>query len=192
MLRGEQRAKYRASRAALARYLAGDMAEPFVLRGEDDYCRCDVAWPFYFPILRLSWRYLLIRVALLASTPPFLKRWLLRRTGMRIGRRVCIAPGGSIDNFFPHLIEIGDDCVLGDGCRITTHEISAGSLRVGRVRIGNGSVIGANAVVGCGVSIGGGATVGAASYVTRNVPDGATVLGVPAKRIAPGEDGEAA
>jgi serine acetyltransferase len=48
-------------------------------------------------------------------------------------------------------------------------------------------VLGASVLVGCGAQIlqylliGSGATIGAGAVVTRNVPDGATVVGIPAR-----------
>ena len=45
------------------------------------------------------------------------------------------------------------------------------------------AVIGANATIICGVTIGIGALVGAGAVVTTDVPDGATVVGNPARVI---------
>lgn len=50
-----------------------------------------------------------------------------------------------------------------------------------RPTIGDGAIIGAGAVVLGPVSVGAGATVAANSFVTRDVPEGATALGVPAQ-----------
>ena len=47
--------------------------------------------------------------------------------------------------------------------------------------VGENTMIGAGAVVLPRISIGKGALVGAGSIVTRNVPDGAVVLGNPAQ-----------
>ena len=51
------------------------------------------------------------------------------------------------------------------------------------VKINNDVWIGANAVIMPGVKIGNGAVIGAGSVVTKNVPDYAIVVGVPAKVI---------
>ena len=52
-----------------------------------------------------------------------------------------------------------------------------------RTLVQRGATIGANATVVCGNSIGRYAMVGAGSVVTRDIPDYALVVGVPARRI---------
>jgi acetyltransferase-like isoleucine patch superfamily enzyme len=51
-------------------------------------------------------------------------------------------------------------------------------------RVKRGASIGSGAVILCGVTIGEKAMVGAGAVVTRDVPDGATVAGVPARVLA--------
>lgn len=52
-----------------------------------------------------------------------------------------------------------------------------------------GAVIGANATIVCGITIGQHATVGAGAVVTKDVPDYALVIGIPAKqRVQAGEE----
>ena len=73
---------------------------------------------------------------------------------------------------------IGHDVILGSYCTI-----GPGANLCGRVAVGSGAVIGAGAVVLEGRTIGAGATVGAGAVVTRDVPPGATVMGVPAREV---------
>ncbi len=52
-----------------------------------------------------------------------------------------------------------------------------------RTRICKGASIGSNVTVLGGITIGEGALVGAGSVVTKDVPEGATVIGVPARIV---------
>jgi len=56
-----------------------------------------------------------------------------------------------------------------------------GSVVTGRVRIGDYATIGSNATILPDLEVGEGAFVGAGAVVTKNVPDGAVVGGVPAR-----------
>jgi acetyltransferase-like isoleucine patch superfamily enzyme len=46
-----------------------------------------------------------------------------------------------------------------------------------------GASIGANATILCGVTIGAGSLIGAGAVVTHDVPDGAVVVGLPARIV---------
>lgn len=70
------------------------------------------------------------------------------------------------------------DNVLGDYVHI-----SPSATLSGVVNIGDGTHIGAGAVVIPGKSIGNWTTIGAGAVVTKDIPDGVTAVGVPAKII---------
>lgn len=50
-------------------------------------------------------------------------------------------------------------------------------------RVGRGASLGSGAIIMCGVTIGEHAVIGAGAVVTRDVPAGTTVIGVPARRL---------
>ena len=118
------------------------------------------------------------------------KIMIYRFLGTRIGQGVYIGPDVLIDPLYPELITLQDGCVLGIGCRLFAHEITADNFRLGRIVAGAGSVVGAYATVRSGVSIDKKATIGFNSFVNRDVPDGATVAGVPARIIDTGQGPE--
>jgi UDP-perosamine 4-acetyltransferase len=68
-------------------------------------------------------------------------------------------------------------------CEIDNHVfIGPGATLCGNVRIGSGAYIGAGAIVLPGIVIGAGAIVGAGAVVTRDVDEGAEMIGIPAYR----------
>jgi len=177
-LRATERARFR-------EYLTGDHDAPFVLQRNDAYCIDQVICPSLSAHMRRAVRYITMLVA--RVTPScFLKSVLYRLVGVRVGKGVCFTPGVLIDPIFPELITLEDGCCLGIGCRLFTHEYTATHFRLGPVHVGKGAVIGAFSTVNSGVRVGERATVGGGSFVCRDVADGDTVGGVPAKPLKRG------
>ncbi len=108
----------------------------------------------------------------------------------RLGRNVVVCPGASIITE----ARIGDGTIINTGA-IVEHEcelaeavhVAPGACLAGRVRIGACAFIGIGAQVIQCLAVGDGATVGAGAVVLQDVPDGATVVGVPARivKVAP-------
>jgi acetyltransferase-like isoleucine patch superfamily enzyme len=108
------------------------------------------------------------------------KAWLLRRLGAEVGANVSLALSATPDVFWPELITVEDDAIVGYDATILCHEFLADEYRTGEVVIGERAMIGADAVILPGVEIGADARVAAGSMVTEDVPPDTTVAGVPA------------
>lgn len=112
-----------------------------------------------------------------------LKNLLYRAIGMKIGKDVAVGLGAIFDIFFPELIEIGDNTIIGYGTTVLAHEFLIDEWRKGKVKIGANVLIGANCTILPGVQIGNNAIISACSLVNRDVAPGEFVGGVPIKRI---------
>jgi acetyltransferase-like isoleucine patch superfamily enzyme len=117
------------------------------------------------------------------SPSLWLKRWLLRRIGVTVGSGVAWGLESTPDVFWPDLVTVEDDAVVGYDATILCHEFLVDEYRTGEVVVGERAMIGAGAVVLPGVEIGAGARVAANSLVASDVPPGATVAGVPATPV---------
>ncbi|MGH7048230.1 MAG: serine O-acetyltransferase [Stellaceae bacterium] len=131
-----------------------------------------------------------------------LSHWLWRRRWLLAGRLVShlgriltgieIHPGAHLGKrlFIDHgmgvvigeTAEIGDDCTLYQGVTLGGTSLTRGAKR--HPTLGNGVIVGSGAQVLGPFRVGDGARIGAAAVVLREVPDGATMVGNPARQAA--------
>ena len=112
-----------------------------------------------------------------------IKNALYRMIGVKIGHHVVIAAYVIIDPYFPELITIDDNVIIGVGSIILAHEYSQEKLRKGKVHIKKRALIGASTIIRSGVTIGEHAIIAAKSLVNKDVKNHTIVGGIPAKQI---------
>jgi serine O-acetyltransferase len=102
---------------------------------------------------------------------------------------MCLDPQATIGGglFIAHIggIHINPQAIIGSNCDIA-HRVTIGASAMGRQgspTIGNNVYIGTGAALVGKIKIGNGAKIAANTLVITNVPDGATVMGVPGRII---------
>lgn len=115
----------------------------------------------------------------------YLKR--LVKNGLTVGHSFQMEKGCNIDAVCPWLVMIGDNVTFASNVCVLAHDASTkkltGYTRVGRVSVGDNVFVGYGSIILPGISIGTDAVVGAGAVVTKDVPAGKIVAGVPAKIV---------
>ena len=102
--------------------------------------------------------------------------------GAQIGRRVFIDHGMGV--VIGETSEVGDDCTIYQGVTLGGTSLHPGKRHP---TLQAGVVVGAGAKVLGGFTVGAGARIGSNSVVVKEVPAGATAVGIPARIVTPKE-----
>lgn len=111
-----------------------------------------------------------------------LGRWLTGieiHPGATVGRRVFIDHGMGV--VIGETADVGDDCTIYQGVTLGGTTLYRGSKR--HPTLGAGVVVGAGAKILGGFSVGAGAKIGSNAVVVKEVPAGATVVGIPGRIV---------
>jgi acetyltransferase-like isoleucine patch superfamily enzyme len=111
-----------------------------------------------------------------------------RGRGVHIGKNCYIGTHVSIDNAYPEMVFIEDNCAVNQGTTIIAHTNALSSFKdivncqVNPVVIKSGSMVAINCTILPGVRIGVHSIVSAGSVVMSKVPPYTMVVGNPAKK----------
>ncbi|BAU57731.1 serine O-acetyltransferase [Halorhodospira halochloris] len=125
----------------------------------------------------LLWRW---RLRWLARVLGLINRWLTGieiHPGARIGRRFFIDHGMGV--VIGETADVGDDVTLYHGVTLGGTSWQSGKRHP---TLGNDVVIGAGAKLLGPIRVGSGARVGSNAVVLKDVPEGATMVGIPARQ----------
>lgn len=113
--------------------------------------------------------------------PMHFKNWLLRRTGLRVGKDCCIPHYIIFDPYFPELIEIGSGTLIGGASEIMAHEIKGKKLVLGKVIFAKQAMCGGMVNMKPGSVISRNAILSMDSELRGTIPEGEIWYGRPAK-----------
>lgn len=105
--------------------------------------------------------------------------------GAKIGRRFFIDHGMGV--VIGETAEIGDDCTLYHGVTLGGTSLNGGKRHP---TLGNNIVVGAGAKILGPIMVNDGARIGSNAVVTKEVPEGTTIIGVPGRQIIRRESDE--
>lgn len=128
------------------------------------------------------WRHRWLLAGRLASHLGRVATGIEIHPGARIGKRLFIDHGMGV--VIGETAEIGNDCTLYQGVTLGGTSLARGQKR--HPTLGKGVIVGSGAQILGPFRVGDGARIGAAAVVLREIPDGATMVGNPARQVSGG------
>lgn len=132
----------------------------------------------FYRFANLAWRRKLYLIGRLISNIGRFLTGIEIHPGARIGRRFFIDHGMGV--VLGETSQVGDDVTIYQGVTLGGTSLDKGKRHP---TIGNGVIIGSGAQVLGPLNIGDGARIGANAVVLQDVPQGITVVGIPAKIV---------
>jgi acetyltransferase-like isoleucine patch superfamily enzyme len=116
---------------------------------------------------------------LASRMPGKTNQFFYKKMGIKIGKNVQIMPDVRMDIFFPELIEIGDNVIVGQETFFACHEFNVHEFRYGKIKIGKNVLVGARAFLLPGIEVGDNAIVPANTTIYKDVPQNNIAFGSP-------------
>ncbi len=128
-----------------------------------------------------------LHILLLNTVLPFMagssfSKVFYRILGAKIGKNAFINTRGLHDAY---LLEIGDNVVIGGETDISCHIFEGNSLILGKIKIGNNTLIGTHCYIMPDVTIGNKCNIGLYSYIRkkRTIEDGSIIMAIPGMNV---------
>ena len=130
----------------------------------------------------------------IADSTPQRRIEYIRKQGGKIGSNTKLLSNIRCFGTEPYLVDVGNNCLISGSVSFITHDGSMNVLnnlglfekpmdKMRPIKVGDNCFIGISVIIMPGVTIGNNCIIGAGSVVTKDVPDGMCVAGVPARII---------
>ena len=112
-------------------------------------------------------------------------------TDIRLGPGAIVCSGARLETNIEtgRHVHVSENCTVGHDTRLSDYVTAFPQAAIaGNVTIGAGTTVGTQAAIIQGLDVGADVMVGAGAVVIRDVPDGVTAVGVPARYLPGHED----